>query len=94
MAMDGLHVVLAHRCQYGMKDPRTGSSGPVAKSAAIFPLALCKDIIRGMTNQIEADGKKQRDEVGVNGVWQDLVMPISSEEAEAQHDATGTASQA
>ena len=109
MRMKGVNTILAHQCQLGMKDPRTGNrikkptkymsnackildklamickgiggyctsgkphqmcSSKVAKSAAVYPMQLCKAILQGLKDQLQQDGVKDKFENGISGVWE------------------------
>jgi hypothetical protein len=107
--LKGVETVMAHQCQHGMRDPRTGDpikkptrymsnapmilqelertcsgrggvcsngrphrvcAGHAAKAAAIYPMQLCKTLIRGMKLQLERDHHRHPDGVGMTGAWE------------------------
>ena len=45
------------------------TSGKVAREAAVYPFKLCRAILRGCARQLQADGRLQPGQHGVQGLW-------------------------
>ena len=72
--------------------PHQPCSGRTAKEAGIFPLKLCRTILKGMKKQMEHDGRKEHSETGVNCLWERELQPTMSVEKDSEEyydDVTG-----
>ena len=64
--------------------------GSTAQAAAIFPKKLCKTILKGMREQMEQDGRVDKNEVGISGQWElDGVFAMEEMAGVIKDDVTG-----
>ena len=64
----------AGECSRPLAGSRAVTSGKIAREAAIYPFKLCRAIFRGCARQLQADGRLQLGQYGVQGFWDEAAV--------------------